>query len=161
MAEDEMVGWHHRLDGHEFEQAPGLGDRQGSLACCSAWDCRVRQWLSDWTELNWITCNRNESEKEYICLSIFFCWTFETNTTLYINYEVRCYLLSRLTLCDPVGCRSPGSSVHRILQARILEWVAILSCRGSNLGLLLFRQILSCQSQQGASLKLTILKLKK
>ena len=33
--EDEMVGWHHRLDGHEFEQAPGVGDRQGNLACCS------------------------------------------------------------------------------------------------------------------------------
>ena len=35
--EDEIVGWHHRLDGHEFEQAPGVGDGQGSLACCSPW----------------------------------------------------------------------------------------------------------------------------
>ena len=35
MTEDEMVGWHHRLDGHEFEQALGDGERQGSLACCS------------------------------------------------------------------------------------------------------------------------------
>ena len=35
MIEDEMVGWHHRLDGHEFEQAPGVGDGQGGLACCS------------------------------------------------------------------------------------------------------------------------------
>ena len=35
--EDEMVGWHHQLDGHEFEQAPGVGDEQGSLACCSPW----------------------------------------------------------------------------------------------------------------------------
>ena len=35
MTEDEMVGWHHRLNGHEFEQAPGVGDGQGSLACCS------------------------------------------------------------------------------------------------------------------------------
>ena len=31
------VGWHHQLDGHEFEQAPGVGDGQGSLACCSLW----------------------------------------------------------------------------------------------------------------------------
>ena len=37
MSEDEMVGWHHRSDGHEFEQAPGVGDGQGSLACCSPW----------------------------------------------------------------------------------------------------------------------------
>ena len=33
--EDEMIGWHHRLDGHEFEQAPGVCDGQGSPACCS------------------------------------------------------------------------------------------------------------------------------
>ena len=37
MTEDEMVGWHHRLDGHEFEQALEVGDGQGSLACCSPW----------------------------------------------------------------------------------------------------------------------------
>ena len=35
-----MVGWHHRLNGHEFEEAPGVGDGQGSLACCSPWDCK-------------------------------------------------------------------------------------------------------------------------
>ena len=38
MKEDEMVGWHHRLDGPEFEQTPGVGYGQGSLACCSPWD---------------------------------------------------------------------------------------------------------------------------
>ena len=37
MTEDEMVGWHHRLDGHEFGQALGVGDGQGGLACCSSW----------------------------------------------------------------------------------------------------------------------------
>ena len=37
MTEDELVGWHHRLDGHEFEQAPGVGDGQGNLACYSRW----------------------------------------------------------------------------------------------------------------------------
>ena len=37
MTEDEMVGWHHRLDGHKFEQALGVGDEQGSLTCCSPW----------------------------------------------------------------------------------------------------------------------------
>ena len=49
--EDEMVGWHHRLNGHEFEQVPGVGDGQGSLAWCSPWGCKE----SDTTErLNWI-----------------------------------------------------------------------------------------------------------
>ena len=37
MTEDEMVGWHHLLNGHEFEQALGVGDEQGGLACCSPW----------------------------------------------------------------------------------------------------------------------------
>ena len=37
MTEDEMVGWHHRLNGHEFEQAPGDGEGQGSLVCCNPW----------------------------------------------------------------------------------------------------------------------------
>ena len=40
MTEDEMAGWHRRLDGHEFEQAPGVGDGQGGLACCSPWGCK-------------------------------------------------------------------------------------------------------------------------
>ena len=48
--EDEMVGWHHWLDRYEFEQVPGVGDGQGSLACCSPWGCKE----SDVTEqLNW------------------------------------------------------------------------------------------------------------
>ena len=48
--EDEMVGWHHRLNGHQFEQAPGVGDGQGRLVYCSTWDCKE----SDMTEqLNW------------------------------------------------------------------------------------------------------------
>ena len=45
MTEDEMVGWHHRLNGHEFEQALGDGEGQGSLVCCSSWGCRVRHDL--------------------------------------------------------------------------------------------------------------------
>ena len=35
-----MVGWHHQLDGHEFEQAPSVGDGQGGLVCCSSWGCK-------------------------------------------------------------------------------------------------------------------------
>ena len=40
MTEDEMVGWHHQHDGHEFEQIPGVGDGQGSLACFGPWGCK-------------------------------------------------------------------------------------------------------------------------
>ena len=40
MTEDEMVGWHHQLNGHGFEQGLGDGEEQGSLACCSPWGCK-------------------------------------------------------------------------------------------------------------------------
>ena len=40
MTEDEMVEWHHRLGGQEFEQAPGVGDGQGNLVCCGPWVCK-------------------------------------------------------------------------------------------------------------------------
>ena len=50
ITEDEMAGWHHQLDGHEFGWTPGVGDGQGGLACCDSWDCKE----SDTTErLNW------------------------------------------------------------------------------------------------------------
>ena len=50
--EDEMVGWHHRLNGHGFGWTPGIGDGQGGLACCDSWGHKE----SDMTEqLNWLT----------------------------------------------------------------------------------------------------------
>ena len=60
MTEDEMVGWHHQLDGYEFEQALGVGDGQGSLVCCSPWghkESDMTKWLN-WTELN----NQNQQD---------------------------------------------------------------------------------------------------
>ena len=50
MTEDEMVGWHHQLNEHEFEQAPGVSDGQGSLACCSPWGLNK---LDMTEQLNW------------------------------------------------------------------------------------------------------------
>ena len=51
--EDEMVGWRYWLDGHEFEQALGVGDGQGSLVCCSPWGCEESDMTKqlNWTEL--------------------------------------------------------------------------------------------------------------
>ena len=74
MTEDEMVGWHHWLDGHEFEQALWVGDGQGSLACCSPWGHRVRHdWATglNWTEgLRYLLC-------EYL-LTLSHVWLFAT-----------------------------------------------------------------------------------
>ena len=81
--EDERVGWDHWLDGHEFEQAPGGGDGQGSLACCSPWDCKewdMTEWLN-WTELSInvksileerILSQREKNEKNHACFMFIF-----------------------------------------------------------------------------------------
>ena len=55
MTEDEMAGWHHQLDAHEFGWTPGAGDGQGGLVCCGSWgrkESDTTEWLN-WTELNW------------------------------------------------------------------------------------------------------------
>ena len=60
MTEDEIVGWHHKLDGHEFEQALRVGDGQGSLAFCSPWDHKEQQ-TTEW--LNWTDVDHNKMWK--------------------------------------------------------------------------------------------------
>ena len=61
---DEMVGWHHRLNGDEFEQTPGAGEAQGSLACCGPWGCKE----SDTTErLNHKNSGSRSSECWLVC----------------------------------------------------------------------------------------------
>ena len=55
MTEDEVVGWHHRLNGHEFEWTPGVGNGQGGLACCDSWGRKESDTTKrlNWTELKW------------------------------------------------------------------------------------------------------------
>ena len=52
MTEDAVVGWQHQLNGHKFEQAPGVGDGQGSPACCSPWGCKQSHTTE---QLDWLT----------------------------------------------------------------------------------------------------------
>ena len=55
MTEDEMAGWHHRLDAHEFGWTLGVSDGQGDLACCGSWGCKESDTTEqlNWTEMNW------------------------------------------------------------------------------------------------------------
>ena len=73
MTEDEMVGWHHWLNGHEFEQAPGIGDGQGSLACCSPWGHKESDTTErlNWTELKHKFCMHWETK---IFVWLTFLW---------------------------------------------------------------------------------------
>ena len=68
--EDEMAGWHHRLDGHEFRWTPEVGDGQGGLVCCNSWGCKK----SDTTErLNWTELKR-ETGRFYIIWALKSLW---------------------------------------------------------------------------------------
>ena len=92
---DEMVGWHHLLDGQEFERARGEGEGQGSLACCSPWG-----WtrLCDWTTVETKKAGRtSEAVPEGSVVS---------------------------DSLRPHGLQPPDASVQGIFQARLLEWVA-------------------------------------
>ena len=62
MTQVDMVGWHHRISEHEFEQALGVGDGQGSLACCSPWGCKELDWT---TEMNWYISSKLCSATEF------------------------------------------------------------------------------------------------
>ena len=67
ITEDKMVGWHHQLDGHEFEQAPGVGYGQGSLACCSPWGHKESDMTErlNWTELMLILATENNVHSRF------------------------------------------------------------------------------------------------
>ena len=136
--EDEMAGWHHWLDGREFERTPGVGDGQGVLAC---WDSRGLK-ESDTTErLNWTELKALSSLPPLFGRACYVTWLILPlkNGTARIwplslwkvGLRMCAHHLVMLTLCDPTDCSLQGSSVHGILQARILEWVAIPFSRGS------------------------------
>ena len=67
MTEDEMVGWRHQLNGHEFEWTPGVGDGQGGLACSNLWGFKESDTTErlDWTELNWQESNTTSKWKNW------------------------------------------------------------------------------------------------
>ena len=67
--EDEMVGWHHRLNGHEFGWTPGVGDGQGGLSCCGSWGPKESD-TTEWTELNWLFKKNNVNL--YLCIYLPF-----------------------------------------------------------------------------------------
>ena len=75
-AEDEMVGWHHRLHGHEFEQGPGVGDGQGGLACCSPWG-RKESDMSE--ELNWTELMIEIQQSPTVCKDSKVAMMYQTS----------------------------------------------------------------------------------
>ena len=91
--EDKMVGWHHWLYGHEFEQAPGVGDGQGSLAYCSPWGCKESDTNErlNWTDITWtrLRCwvfTGNWSKNKYLNMT-YHRWNSKNSPYIFLIYH--------------------------------------------------------------------------
>ena len=106
MTEDEMVGWHHQLDGYEFGWIPGVGDGQGGLACCGSWGRKE----SDTTErLNWTELNVHLLSFKEKKMPVQKPWNYRLH--LYSTAEERdTVLLNQLTPRVITVCRSQENS---------------------------------------------------
>ena len=72
MTEDEVVGWHHQLNGHEFEQTPGDNEGQGILACCNPWSCKESGMTEQLNNNNISFNSYPKTSKRLVSLSQFF-----------------------------------------------------------------------------------------
>ena len=113
MIEDKMFGWHHQLNGHEFEQAPRVGEGQGNLACCSPWDCKE----SDTTE------RLNNNKYDHVFASLI----------IWVTVSVNCCSVAKLcpTLCDLMDCAYQASLTFTISWS-LLKFISIESVMLSN-----------------------------
>ena len=108
MTEDEMVGWHHWLNGDEFEWTPGIGDGQGGLVCCSSWghqELDTTEWLN-WTEWSsgfpyYLQFESESGNKEFMIWATVsswsrFCWLYRASPSLAAKKII--HLISVLTI---------------------------------------------------------------
>ena len=153
--EDEMAGWHHWLDGCESKWTQGVGDGQGGLACCDSWGHKESDMTERliWSDISQVSYVHDNNLPDFILLPqrhIYFLHTLLYSSHLslpplphtpsplpclsmhgsrdissWVHAAAAKSLQSCLTLCDPIDYSPPGSSVHGISQARILEWAAI------------------------------------
>ena len=112
--EDEMAGWHHQLEGHEFEWTPGVGDGQGGLACCNSWGREESDMTErlNWTELKglleqealkthfkrWLIIITNIKQQTGINQFLVYCYS---HTVTSIVQYVHCLLATTKSLCSP------------------------------------------------------------
>ena len=140
MTEDEMVGCHHQLNGHEFQQAPGVGDGQGGLVCCSLLVCKELDMMERLNKKFQVLIKAPENQpiskltayKIKIQHSLKECNKIQKLKHKFIIQDpIKIYQLCKrkkqsevtqscLTLCDPMDHSLPGSSVHGNFQA--IHW---------------------------------------
>ena len=135
--EDEMVGWHHWLDGHEFGWTLGVGDGQGGLACWDSWGCKE----SDTTErLNWTELNWTEQEKVNTSLKGHNASSYHNRKRQWVKNKLLkmwsgcCFCFSAakfFNLFDPMNC-STQTSLSFSTSWSLLRLISIESMMPSN-----------------------------
>ena len=117
--EDEMAGWHHRLDGHEFEQTPAVGDGQESLACCSPWDRKesdTTEWLN-WTEEAYYL-HQSFPKIKVICRATCSWWS---QLPVSASYHHWC-----LEWSDQLKCEANELQCHQISKNQPINYIHIV-----------------------------------
>ena len=95
--ENEVVGWHHQFDGHEFKQALRVGNEQGSLVCCSPWRGKSRTRLSNWTELTVATSKNDITNVYKASLKQFSIWTSPKQKQYPMDWFFPCWASNWIT----------------------------------------------------------------
>ena len=80
--EGEMIGWHHRFDGHEFKQSPEIGDGQGSLVCCSPWGCKELDMPEGLNWTSWALPTEGKGPHLPTQIHTSFCYNIYFNVPL-------------------------------------------------------------------------------
>ena len=125
----QMVGWHHWLNGHELEQAPGHSEGQGSLMCCCPWGHKSQTWLSNWTTTEqevvsnfWTPHIQNQILGIHKHLFTILLLNDNTNDVSKDVIKLRMYSVQFSsvaqpcpTLCNPMNHSTPGLPVHHLL----------------------------------------------
>ena len=117
--EDDMVGWHHRLDGHMFGWTPGVGDGQGGLACCDSWGRKESDMTErlNWTEPGWNHHSPSPSPLQPSNVSILSLSSYHEMTISKAQLYIWSHIFSReewyfhtiLSINDPSSCSSHGN----------------------------------------------------
>ena len=130
--EDEMAGWNHQLDGHEFGWTPGVGDGQGGLACCNSWSHKE----SDMTErLNWTELHCTELLRLQRCRHVsktILCQNYEHLTTVLVNFKQR-YILPKSTQLPCLYYLSKIWGINVQYQVNLAFFNVNLNCKSKTL----------------------------
>ena len=115
-----MVGWHHRLNGHEFEQALGVGDGQGGLACCNSWDCKEKVMAPHSSTLAW----KIHGWRSLVGFGPWGRWELDRTEWLHLHFSLSCIgegngnPLQCSCLENPRDSRDWWAAVYGVAQSR-------------------------------------------